>query len=94
MLNKEEVTQKFGDQVRRSLDVERIKGFVFPDKCDVGVLVLGYTAYQYRVKARMDDVALEATIVLANEDKDILKTVDDLVETWLVRNATTKPTRR
>ena len=91
MLNKEEVTKKIGDQVRRSLDVERIKGFVFPDKCDVGVLVLSYTSTQYRAKIRMDDVSAESTIVIANEDNNIMAAVDNLVEPWLVRHATKKP---
>jgi hypothetical protein len=91
VLNKDEVTKKFGDQVRRSLAVERIKGFEFPDKCDVGVLVLSYTSTAYRVKARMDNISIEATIKMDSEAKDIMETVGHLVEPWLISYATKKP---
>lgn len=90
-MNKDEVAKKFADQVRRSLAVERIKGFEFPDKCDVGVLVLSYTPTTYKVKARIDNLSVEARISLATEAADILETVDHLVEPWLVVNATKKP---
>jgi hypothetical protein len=90
-MNKDEVVKKFGDQVERSLAVERIKGYEFPDKCDVGVLVLSYTPTDYRVKARIDHLSVEATISKSTEAKDIAQTVDHLVVPWLVTNATKKP---
>ena len=91
MLNKDDVAQKFADQVRRTMDVKRIEGFDFPNKCDVGVLVLSYTPTTYKVKARIDNLSVEARISLATEAADILETVDHLVEPWLVVNATKKP---
>jgi hypothetical protein len=90
-MDKTEVVKKFAEQVRRSLDVERIKGYEFPDKCDVGTLVLSYTPTSYKVKARIDNMSIEATIKKESEAKDIMETVGHLVEPWLISYATKKP---
>lgn len=78
-------------QVHRTLSVARIKGYVFPAHCDVGVLIMSSTPLALKVKARMDDVSVEATINNETAATDIAKAVDDLVVPWLVKNATTKP---
>jgi hypothetical protein len=90
-MNKDEVAKKFAEQVRRSMDVKRIEGYDFPNKCDVGVLVLSYTPTNYKVKVRMDNLSLEALITKATEAEDIVVAVDHLIEPWLVVNATKKP---
>jgi hypothetical protein len=55
------------------------------------VLVLSYTSTAYRVKARMDNISIEATIKMDSEAKDIMETVGHLVEPWLISYATKKP---
>lgn len=80
-------------QVKRTLDVARIKGYVFPENCDIGVLVLSSSPLVLKVKARMDDVSIEATIANETATADIAKMVDDLVVPWLVKNATVKPAK-
>ena len=90
-MNSDEVAKKFAEQVRRSLDVERIKGAVFPEKCDVGVAVLSHTPADYTVKARMDNLSMEATIRKSHEHEDIMETVDHLVVPWLISYSTASP---
>ena len=81
-------------QVFRTLTVARIKGWEFPNKYDLGVTVLAATALATKVKARMDDVTLEATIESTDVTASIVKISDDLVAEWLVLHATGKPTKK
>jgi len=90
-MDNDEVAKKFAEQVRRSLDVERIKGSVFPEKCEVGASVLSHTSVDYTVKARMDNMSIEATIRKNHEHEDIMETVDHLVVPWLISYSTASP---
>ena len=81
-------------QVERTLNVARIKGWDFPATFDIGVTVVVSTAIATKVKARMDDVNLEATISSTHTVDDIAKLSDALVDEWLVTHATVKPTKK
>jgi hypothetical protein len=84
------VTRAFAEQVERTLAVARIQGYVFPAHADIGVLLLSDLPDHYKVKARMDDVLVEAVINVETEAADVLKAVDRLVAPWLTRYAKTK----
>jgi hypothetical protein len=81
-------------QIERCLSVARIKGWAFPEEADVGVTVVASTPIATKIKARMDEVSLEATISSTNTVKDVAKICDDLVAEWLVLHATAKPTKK
>lgn len=78
-------------QLERVLQVQRIRGWEFPATFDLGVTVVASTPIATKVKARMDDVTLEATISSVNTVKDIVKLSDGLVAEWLGSHATAKP---
>lgn len=73
----------FAAQVRRSLDVARIKGWDFPAQCDVGVRVLRTEGNQIVLHARIDDVGTETRITPTTTNEDIMHTVESLVTRWL-----------
>ncbi len=81
-------------QLERVLQVQRIRGWEFPAAFDLGVTVIASTPIATKVKARMDDVTLEATISSTHTVKDIVKLSDDLVAEWLALHATGRPTQK
>lgn len=79
-------------QVRRTLDVARIRGWAFPEECDIAVKVLAATPLVTQIQARMDDVVIpQAMISPEDAAKGIMKVSDSLVAEWLKRHATAKP---
>ncbi len=81
-------------QVRRTLDVSRIRGWQFPETCDVAVTVIAATPLVTRIKARMDDVTTEMDISPEDAQVDIAQAADTLVAQWLAKHATAKPARK
>lgn len=92
----QEATMKtLAAQIERTLSVMRIKGWEFSDqKAAVGVTIVASTPLATKVKARMDEVTLEATISSTNVAEDVAKISDDLVAEWLATHATAKPTKK
>lgn len=81
------ITIHFAHQVRRTLDAARQQGYVFPDRCIVGVSLLVQTAYAASVRAHIDDHAVKATIRGIRQTADLAATVDLLTARWRVTHA-------
>ena len=82
------LTKALAAQVERTFSVARVKGYKFPEAdCDLGLTIMRATPEATHIKVRVDDVAVEATIAQNNASEDVVKTVDTLVDTWLVRHA-------
>ena len=80
--------------VRRNLDVARIQGWVFPDKCDIGAKILATTPLVIQAELRIDDVVREAFITSTAPGPDLAKAATDLIVPWLEKHATKKPGAR
>jgi hypothetical protein len=89
------ITRATADQVKRTLDVMRIRGWRFPEQCAVGVKVLASTALVTQVAIRIDDVSAPSANVTTEAPRDdIAKVVDSLVAEWLSKHATERPGAR
>ena len=75
-------------QVERTFNVARVKGYKFPEAdCAVGLTIMRATPEATHIKVRIDDVTTETTVGQSSAADDVLKVVDVLVDTWLVRHA-------
>jgi hypothetical protein len=102
-MKKEELTKQFATRVRRFLDVERIRGYVFPENVTVGVAILeqgeqdeedGDTAAASAActaRFRIGDVTQVSRLHEASLDNDIEAVTTSLVQVWLHLHATEVP---
>jgi hypothetical protein len=82
------LTKALAAQVERTFSVARVKGYKFPEAaCDVGLTIVRATPEATHIKVRIDDITTEATVRQTSAADDVLKVVDGLVDTWLVRHA-------
>lgn len=90
----QEVTANaLADQVKRTLQVARIRGWRFPASADVALTVTAATPLVTEVNVRMDDVTVtNMHITTEDPSKDIADIADTLVAQWLGKHATAKPT--
>jgi hypothetical protein len=75
-------------QIRRTLEVNKIKGWEFPSKYDVGVAMVT----SENVNVRMDKTIIGTTTTKLTDS--LVKVVDELVEKWLEEHATARPTKK
>lgn len=91
---KDAATEALAAQVRRTLDVARIKGWDFTQgNVDVGMTIVAAAPLAIRVRARLDDVAHEIVISVSDPAGSIREAVDGLVNEWLSKHATGHPSR-
>lgn len=81
----------FAAQVKRVLSIMRVRGWGFPDGCDVAVKVVRASALSMDISARIDDISTDATITTKTSGEELSKIVETLVGRWLATHATTLP---
>lgn len=78
-------------QVKRTLDVMRIRGYVFPVECNVAVKIVRASPLSVDILARIDEVEERGVITPKTSAEDLAAIVDKLVAQWLAKKATQRP---
>lgn len=95
-MTQNEIAKTLAEQVQRDLVVERIRGWQFPERCDLGVTVISSDGKSHKVKARLGNTKITAKI----SETDVLAMLDferaseRLVAAWLAKNGTGGPVER
>lgn len=78
----------YAGQVQRVLSAMRVRGWKFPEECDIAVKVVEASALRIVVESRIDDVTRSDEIKIRTSTDDIPKAVDQLVAEWLKKHGT------